>query len=277
MKGLKIMSLKPIKSSELAISQTPTKRYVKYSSIKKSSNNFTRDMDFEVKSSRYLEDFTSFHTDFGIVSTVNNKELQMKGIDYLASGDDGVQQMIDAKAIASSFGTFSFELEGNVRSRKLGWMLQDNETTHFAIIYHNFIHCEGYYKNKLKEFNNDTIRDTAVLLINKQKLKDEMQKWLDTSNYSSFEELNDIIRAEAARLDEIQKGEKTKYENLRLIFGEDGYLAPKPQTGIQTFTIVLTRSKAVPENPINLVINKRFLESISDKVIVYQNDTKKEA
>ena len=224
----------------------------------KTPSSFSKDSEFEKKSADYLKKFTTFRDDFGIKEEITDKENQLSGIDYTAELN-GKKMNVDAKAIAQNYSTFSFELEGSVKTRQLGWFLQKNKTTHYALIYHSFKTCDGYYMNKKKDFDDETISSNEVILIEKEKLVKEVNSWLKNSKHGSLEAICDDLRTITAEATETK----------RFIINERGNLVEKLPTDKSDMVIVVTKSSKVTESPINLVINKRVLKAVSDKIANY--------
>lgn len=230
-----------------------------FTNQKNKKNSFNRDMMFEKNSARYLEDYTTFHVDFAIDYEVKAKHLQLSGIDYVATVNGQVQN-IDAKAIASDLPTFSFEVLGNRATNQVGWLLQENSTTHLLLIYHKFYKLadEGYKINKTKDINDVNVKETELILIEKSKLLECIREYFDATDYDSLEEVVEDLIWET----------KDESENTRFIIKDKSVERLESGTHSKdTMTIVSTG--VIKEKPMNIVIQKEFLKSIADKVITY--------
>lgn len=218
--------------------------------------NWVSDCDFEQKTNKFLKENTSLFRDLDIISEIHSSDVQKAGIDFLAERNHKLAR-IDFKAIAGVIPTFAFEVEGNIKTRQTGWMMQDNDTTHIAVIYLHFINDEGYYKNKFKPINHQTVNKVEVLLIDKRKLQEQINEWVaQESTFTCVSELCDHLRS----LDSASTQGYNFNDNKEVI---------KRTQWTRPYSFVVS-GKKLYERPINCVIRKEFLESFAEQTLIYE-------
>lgn len=221
------------------------------------NSKWDTDRIFETRVDRFLEDQTSLLDDLKVITKIHSRDVQLYGIDYLAEDDEGKLSRMDFKAVATMLPTFAFEVEGNINTRQEGWMLKDNQTTHLALIYLDFVDDQGYYKNKTQLVNHETVKTVKVLLLDKVKLQKQIETWIqEDSNFKSVSEVCNTLR------------DKKTTKTQGYVFDSNKDLIER-ERWIKPYSFVVSGTN-IYERPINCVIRRNFLEDFADKILVYE-------
>lgn len=165
---------------------------------------------------------------YGFVRNYDVK-LQKQGVDLIYTNKDNTYYVDEKAAIKyynTTLNTFSFEIGSNVAK---GWFREDNDyiiTTHYILI---------YPKSNSPDLSD--IYEIEYLVINKSKIWDYLHS-VGVGDFKSVKETLDNVKVG-------KLGKKYSFIN-------------KDVKLVQSVQIM-------PEQPINIVINKEILKSLSNK------------
>lgn len=165
---------------------------------------------------------------YGFVRNYDVK-LQKQGVDLIYTNKDNTYYVDEKAAIKyynTTLNTFSFEIGSNVAK---GWFREDNDyiiTTHYILI---------YPKSNSPDLSD--IYEIEYLVINKSKIWD----YLHSVGVGDF------------------KSVKETFDNVKV--GKWG----KKYSFINKDVKLVQSVQIMPEQPINIVINKEILKSLSNK------------
>lgn len=165
---------------------------------------------------------------YGFVRNYDVK-LQKQGVDLIYTNKDNTYYVDEKAAIKyynTTLNTFSFEIGSNVAN---GWFREDNDyiiTTHYILI---------YPKSNSPDLSD--IYEIEYLVINKSKIWDYLHS-VGVGDFKSVKETLDNVKVG-------KWGKKYSFIN-------------KDVKLVQSVQIM-------PEQPINIVINKEILKSLSNK------------
>lgn len=165
---------------------------------------------------------------YGFVRNYDVK-LQKQGVDLIYTNKDNTYYVDEKAAIKyynTTLNTFSFEIGSNVAK---GWFREDNDyiiTTHYILI---------YPKSNSPDLSD--IYEIEYLVINKSKIWDYLHS-VGVGDFKSVKETLDNVKVG-------KWGKKCSFIN-------------KDVKLVQSVQIM-------PEQPINIVINKEILKSLSNK------------
>jgi hypothetical protein len=165
---------------------------------------------------------------YGFVRNYDVK-LQKQGVDLIYTNKDNTYYVDEKAAIKyynTTLNTFSFEIGSNVAK---GWFREDNDyiiTTHYILI---------YPKSNSPDLSD--IYEIEYLVINKSKIWDYLHS-VGVGDFKSVKETLDNVKVG-------KWGKKYSFIN-------------KDVKLVQSVQIM-------PEQPINIVINKEILKSLSNK------------
>lgn len=165
---------------------------------------------------------------YGFVRNYDVK-LQKQGVDLIYTNKDNTYYVDEKAAIKyynTTLNTFSFEIGSNVAK---GWFREDNDyiiTTHYILI---------YPKSNSPDLSD--IYEIEYLVINKSKIWDYLHS-VGVEDFKSVKETLDNVKVG-------KWGKKYSFIN-------------KDVKLVQSVQIM-------PEQPINIVINKEILKSLSNK------------
>ncbi len=198
-------------------------------------SNFQEDLSKETILAKFLEE--KYKNELGwSITRILDKEVQKAGVDFILH-QDGLDKRIDEKAqlsyINSTLPTFALEIDYFINgNKKRGWLFDDNKwTDSYAFVFSILVNNTA---GSLKEVKD--IVSCEVVLVNRLKLLNELANRGLT--------LKTCIEASA---------------KLRL--GADF----KEQHNLSGFNFHF--SKQLSEQPVNLIVSKRFLEEIGNKYI----------
>ncbi len=211
-----------------------------------------QDSKAEQQLARFMDEF--FYSKLGIpFLRVKDKDMQLKGVDVILGQSE---KKIDEKASLyysnAMIPTFVFELEFIFNGKShIGWYLNDELLTDYYMLIWPNIRDE--YNPTLKKWVRREIRDISAndftvieaMLIDRRKVKNELEKrTLNTEHLSRYVEL-------------IRKGIDRKEYSIGKQIDDD---------------VKIMISERLNEKPINLVINKRLLHGVADRVYLISKD-----
>lgn len=165
---------------------------------------------------------------YGFVRNYDVK-LQKQGVDLIYTNKDNTYYVDEKAAIKyynTTLNTFSFEIGSNVAK---GWFREDNDyiiTTHYILI---------YPKSNSPDLSD--IYEIEYLVINKSKIWDYLHS-VGVGDFKSVKETLDNVKV-----------------------GKWG----KKYSFINKYVKLVQSVQIMPEQPINIVINKEILKSLSNK------------
>ena len=230
------------------------------------SSSFMVDAQFERVSTAFLKNKTKILDELGVKEIVEDRKRQLEGVDMICDIPHKIpkstfvleNQNVDMKSIASDLPTFCFELLGNQNSKKLGWLLQDNRTDYYLIVYHDIENSQGYNINK-RIMTEDNVTWTRALLIQKKRLMNTILKKLDIHDKERLEGICNTIR-------ETEIAAKNKGTSCYVYDGEEDTLRKQRKDEKKYNQMWFSCSNHLKERPINIVIRRNVLESISDYI-----------
>ena len=167
---------------------------------------------------------------------VEDREQQLKGIDLLMkNGDDWIK--VDEKAATTkptaytSLLTFCFEISSDNNPDSFGWLFKpDSETTHYAIIF------------PLSSDNFETLDEAEIMIIRKQSILDLLWDF----------------------------GIGSKRDAVEIIKNSDHYDDLGRKYYWLNDVCKLAHSLQLPEQPLNVIVDRGVLRRMAAKVINYQ-------
>lgn len=226
------------------------------------------DKNFEETSINYLDKKTDILKELNCKEFITDKERQVKGIDLICNipiihgkKKINIPQYVDVKSIAGLIPTFSFEISGNHSTNQIGWLInEDYKTTYYLLVYHTLKKSirTGNYTTDKSLMTVDNIEHTKVLLINKKKIVSYILNTLGVHT-NEFSKMIKSVRKASEEQDSI----------CRYVY-VNGKLRKKRED--EKSNIIITCSKQIKEEPINLVINRQSLERIAEKIWEVHHD-----
>lgn len=209
-------------------------------------SNRKNDSIAEMKISEFMQKYfysqtSKYFNHSAVFKKISTKEHQLNGIDELLIMDNSILY-IDEKAdllFRENPTTFCFELDslqGKEKILRPGWLLMDNYTTHYFLLYP--------HKNpEIEEWGITDITSIEGILLSKEKLLAYLEK--EGLTIENMRKKAEIIR------------EKYKYSNQT----EYSKSPNHPD-------IWFAYSGKIAEKPINLVIKKEILTSLADNCFI---------
>ena len=137
--------------------------------------NISKERPYDEKCEKIVGQILSFYfymNHFITLGRVTNKELQVRGVDYIASKDNKTYY-IDEKAAIKYIGLKTFALELSFFNRKgeeqIGWLLDETKiNTHYLFVWINELNHE-------KIIDMSSIKNMDVALVSKEKILNYLQ------------------------------------------------------------------------------------------------------
>lgn len=179
---------------------------------------------------------------------------QISGSDIRALDSLEREHVIDVKSIAGNLPTFCQEV-GNCHSGRVGWIIGKKSTTDYAYTYHTVKGCRGYFEGKKKMAYGDAeILHDEIILVKRERLIGSLESQL---GISLDEETARRFMSEAMSMHDLENEKGTAYFNIR-----NGHLVEVSK--YEHDPIYVTLSMSLREKPLNIVVPKRMLASISE-------------
>lgn len=200
---------------------------------------------------KWLDDHFYNNTEiFDETERVCDRARQVAGIDVVAKKGDNILNIDEKvkyyKALNTTIGTIGFELLRTIRDgrRSPGWFVDtQSRTTHYSLL-------SLYLKDRSedpKAISYDNIDYIVNLLVNAREIKEVFANYLSTLPFS-YKELIDIV----------MNGPKGEFPD-GMSYKSDEYKARL----FLTKDMWITYSKTFREQPINLVVTRNLLKSLS--------------
>lgn len=225
-------------------------------------NNFKRDLEQEIITrnfiyNNFIKKYLCLNFDLE-VSNIDNIEEQLNGSDFILNFKNNNTYYMDLKAQTNKYienptPTFCLELSWlKNKEYKYGWFLREDLKTNKYIFM--WIHKANYVdtpKNRLLTNEND-IKSAEIMIIDTQKI----HKYLDDLLLNNY------------YLDKVQ--DYMRKNNIYKIYYDidTRKLVSNKIKNSLTFTL----SYKLPEQPINLVINKKVWEQLASAHYFLENN-----
>ena len=179
----------------------------------------------------------SVYLDYGYKPTwINDPWYQLRGIDVVLM-KDGIEYTVDEKAAVTrldgNLNTFAFELYTSNNKGNIGWFVNKNCINN----YYSLIYLTSF-TNNIREINK-----IECILLNKYEILHEVKKELNNANIH----FNNILSVFDG-VERYRNGRKYIYLNkyMKIVYSMDIF----------------------PEMPINVLIDKEYLLSLSTDILV---------
>lgn len=205
-------------------------------------SNRKNDSIAEMKISEFMQKYfysqtSKYFNHSAVFKKISTKEHQLNGIDELLIMDNSILY-IDEKAdllFRENPTTFCFELDslqGKEKILRPGWLLMDNYTTHYFLLYP--------HKNpEIKEWSITDITSIDGILLSKEKLLAYLEK--EGLTIENMRKRAEIIREKYKDSNQTEYSKSPNHPDIWFAY-----------------------SGKIAEKPINLVIKKEILTSLAD-------------
>ncbi|HSK13054.1 MAG TPA: hypothetical protein VK907_07540 [Phnomibacter sp.] len=199
-------------------------------------SQFKHDLNKEQILGRFLDHH--YHKANYCFSRIDDRSLQQKGVDLIMKASDGLTYKVDEKAqlhyLNTSLPTFALEIDYTKGGRLCeGWLFDPDKVTEvYAFIFN--IHLKD---DKTEMPDPDDIRSCEVVFVNRLKLLVEL---------SALGLTYQACKAYSHRLRQAHADDRMQH-------------APG---------FIVQVSRQLQEEPVNIIVRKRFLEQVGDKLII---------
>lgn len=205
-------------------------------------SNRKNDSIAEMKISEFMQKNFYSQTDkyfnhSAVFKKISTKEHQLDGIDELLIMDNSILY-IDEKTdllFRENPTTFCFELDslqGKEKILRSGWLLNDNYTTHYFLLY-------PHKKPEVEEWGITDITSIEGVLLSKEKLLAYLKE--EGLTIENMKKRAEIIRKKYKHSNQTEYSKSEKHPNIWFAY-----------------------SGKIAEKPINLVIKKEILMNLAD-------------
>ena len=209
-------------------------------------SNRKNDSIAEMKISEFMQQYfysqtSKYFNHSAVFKKISTKEHQLNGIDELLIMDNSILY-IDEKAdllFRENPTTFCFELDslqGKEKILRPGWLLMDNYTTHYFLLYP--------HKNpEIEEWGITDITFIEGILLSKEKLLAYLEK--EGLTIENMKKRAEIIREKYKDSNQTEYSKSPNHPDIWFAY-----------------------SGKIAEKPINLVIKKEILTSLADNCFI---------
>ena len=223
------------------------------------ASKYNTDSKFERSSIQYLKNKDIFE-DLDMVDVVwtDDEETQKTGSDLIATIKGEANQVVDIKSVAFSIPTFSQEII-NGKSEKVGWIMNNELATDYLLfVWHN-VNADNYTDGKLKIIKDlSCINYTDISLCKKKDMQDLIYKEIGIK-------CND--KAANFILSEIKRINSKKSISYYTVDRDNKCLREIEDKSKRN--IYISYSKNIHERPINFIVRKSLINSISKNIRVF--------